>query len=163
MLDSLRHFIADLISADGQEGDYQRRAFADDDYRLAAAGLFVHLISIDGTPMDAEKIKLHALLELRFDLDPGTADRLIAAATLVEGETVDLYHYTSRLMRALDERGRARIVEMMWELVYADGRVSEFEESVVWRAADLLGISSTERIALKHRVAGGRLAPDAAS
>ena len=51
---------------------------------------------------------------------------------------------------------------MMWELVYADG-VSEFEESVVWRAADLLGISSTERIALKHRVAGDRVAPDAAS
>jgi uncharacterized tellurite resistance protein B-like protein len=159
MLDSLRHFIADLTSADGRE----QRVFADDDYRLAAAGLFVHLISIDGKPSDAEANKLHALLELRFDLDPGMADRLIAAATQVEGEAVDLYHYTSRLMRALDEQGRARIVEMMWELVYADGRVSEFEESVVWRAADLLGVSSAERIALKHRVADGRLAPDAAS
>src|SRR5215470_156737 len=102
MLESLRHFIAELTSADSHE-----RAFAEDDYRLAAAGLFIHLISID-------------------------------------------------------ERGRARIVEMMWELVYADGRVSEFEESVVWRAADLLGISSTERVALKRRVAGTRLAPDAA-
>ncbi len=159
MLESLRHFIADLTSAD----DRERRAFADDDFRLAAAGLFVHLISIDGKPTEQETKKLHALLELRFELYPGTADRLIDAATQVEGEAVDLYHYTSRLMRALDERGRARIIEMMWELVYADGRVSEFEESVVWRAADLLGISSTERIALKHRVAGGRLAPDAAT
>jgi uncharacterized tellurite resistance protein B-like protein len=121
------------------------------------------LISIDGKPTDAETKKLHALLELRFDLDPGTADRLIEAATQVEGEAVDLYHYTSRLTRTLDDRGRARIVEMMWELVYADGRVSEFEESVVWRAADLLGVSSTERIALKHRVADGRLAPGTAS
>jgi uncharacterized tellurite resistance protein B-like protein len=159
MLESLRHFIAGLTSADGND----RRAFADDDYRLAAAGLFIHLISIDGRPSDAETKELHLLIEQRFELDPGTADRLIDAATQVEGEVVDLYHYTSRLMRALDERGRARIVEMMWELVYADGRVSEFEESVVWRAADLLGVSSTERIALKHRVAGTRLAPDAAS
>jgi len=163
MLESLRHFIADLTSADDQGNGYARRAFADDDYRLAAAGLFVHLISIDGRPTDAETKKLHALLELRFDLDPGTADRLIEAATQVEGEAVDLYHYTSRLTRTLDDRGRARIVEMMWELVYADGRVSEFEESVVWRAADLLGVSSTERIALKHRVADGRLAPGTAS
>lgn len=159
MLESLRHFIAELTSADGHEP----RAFAEDDYRLAAAGLFIHLISLDGRPTDAETNKLHSLLEQRFDLDPGTADRLIDAATLIEGEAVDLFHYTSRLMRALDERGRARIVEMMWELVYADGRVSEFEESVVWRAADLLGISSTERIALKHRVAGDGLAPDIAS
>ena len=51
---------------------------------------------------------------------------------------------------------------MMWELVYADGQVSEFEDNVVWRAADLLGVSSRDRIDLKHRVAarrtrGGRL------
>jgi len=42
---------------------------------------------------------------------------------------------------------------MMWELVYADGQVSEFEDNVVWRAADLLGISSRDRIDLKHQVA----------
>jgi len=41
----------------------------------------------------------------------------------------------------------------------ADGHASEFEESVVWRSADLLGISSNERIALKNRVAEGRLSP----
>ena len=44
---------------------------------------------------------------------------------------------------------------MMWELVYADGHVSEFEENVVWRAADLLGVSSRERINLRRRVADG--------
>jgi hypothetical protein len=44
----------------------------------------------------------------------------------------------------------------MWELVYADGQVSEFEDNVVWRAADLLGISSRDRIDLKHKVAEQR-------
>ena len=66
---------------------------------------------------------------------------MIASATLVEGEAVDLYHFTSVIMRSVNEEGRFRIVEMMWELVYADGQVSEFEENVVWRAADLLGVS----------------------
>jgi uncharacterized tellurite resistance protein B-like protein len=42
---------------------------------------------------------------------------------------------------------------MMWEMIYADGQVTEFEDNVVWRAADLLGISSRDRIDLKHRVA----------
>ena len=64
---------------------------------------------------------------------------MIASATRVEGEAVDLYHFTSVIMRSVDEEGRLRIVEMMWELVYADGQVSEFEDNVVWRAADLLG------------------------
>jgi uncharacterized tellurite resistance protein B-like protein len=61
-------------------------------------------------------------------------------------------------MRTVDEAGRLRIVEMMWELVYADGTVSEFEDNVVWRASDLLGISSRDRLELKHRVAERRSA-----
>jgi uncharacterized tellurite resistance protein B-like protein len=48
---------------------------------------------------------------------------------------------------------------MMWELVYADGSVTEFEDNVVWRASDLLGISSRDRIELKHRVAERRQVP----
>jgi uncharacterized tellurite resistance protein B-like protein len=79
---------------------------------------------------------------------------LIADATQVEGEAVDLYHFTSVIMRSLDEEGRKRIVQMMWELVYADGQVTEFEDNVVWRASDLLAISQRDRIDLKHAVAG---------
>jgi hypothetical protein len=48
---------------------------------------------------------------------------------------------------------------MMSELVYADGQVREFEDNVVWRAADLLGVSSRDRIDLKHRVAGEQRTP----
>jgi uncharacterized tellurite resistance protein B-like protein len=150
MLDGLRQFIADVVSSTTHEG----RAFDDTGYRLAATALLVHVISIDGEPSEIEKRKLHSLLESRFGLDPGTADQLIASATLVEGEAVDLYHFTSVIMRSVNEEGRLRIVEMMWELVYADGQVSEFEDNVVWRAADLLGVSSRDRIELKHRVAG---------
>jgi uncharacterized tellurite resistance protein B-like protein len=111
------------------------------------------VISLDGEPSEIEKRKLHSLLESGFKLDPGTADQLIASATRVEGEAVDLYHFTSVIMRSVNDEGRLRIVEMMWELVYADGQVTEFEDNVVWRAADLLGVSSRDRIELKHRVA----------
>jgi len=105
---------------------------------------------------------LHSLIETRFGLDPGMADRLIASATRVEGEAVDLYRFTSVIMRSVNEEGRLKIVEMMWEMVYADGQVTEFEDNVVWRAADLLGISSRDRIELKHRVAA-RQAPASSS
>ena len=149
MLDGLRQFIADVVSPHA----HPDRAFDDTGYRLAATALLIHVISIDGEPSDKEKRKLHGLLESSFGLDPGAADQLIASATLVEGEAVDLYHFTSVIMRSVDEQGRLRIVEMMWELVYADGQVSEFEDNVVWRAADLLGVSSRDRIDLKHRVA----------
>src|ERR1700710_2358445 len=148
MLDGLRQFIAEVVSPTA----HQNRAFDDTGYRLAATALLIHVISLDGEPSDVEKRKLHTLLESRFGLDPGAADQLIAYATLVEGEAVDLYRFTSVIMRSVNEEGRHRIVEMMWELAYADGQVSEFEDNVVWRAADLLGVSSRDRIDLKHQV-----------
>jgi hypothetical protein len=46
---------------------------------------------------------------------------------------------------------------MMWEIIYADGRANEFESNLMWRAADLLGISSRERIELGQRVASRRV------
>jgi uncharacterized tellurite resistance protein B-like protein len=116
-------------------------------------------MSLDGEPSQAEKRKLHGLIESSFGLDRGAADKLIESAMQVEGEAVDLYHFTSVIMRSLDEAGRLRIVEMMWELVYADGQVSEFEDNVIWRAADLLGVSSRDRIDLKHRVAASAPIP----
>jgi uncharacterized tellurite resistance protein B-like protein len=157
MFESLRQFIADVVSPSATE----HQTFDDTGYRLAATALLVHVISLDGEPSAVEKQKLHSLIETRFGLDPGTADRLIAAATLEEGQAVDLYHFTSVIMRAVDETGRARIIEMMWELVYADGKVSEFEDNVVWRAADLLGISTRDRVNLRRRIAGDDAAEDA--
>ena len=148
MLDGLRQFIADIVAPQAQD-----HAFGDSDYRLAATALLVHVVSLDGQPTAAEQRKLHILIESHFGLDRGTADRLIVDATQVEGEAVDLYHFTSVIMRSLDEAGRKRIVQMMWELVYADGQVSEFEDNVVWRASDLLGIAQRDRIDLKHAVA----------
>ena len=152
MLDGLRQFIADIVSPDAD----QDRAFDDTGYLLAATALLVHVVSLDGEPSAAEKRKLHSLIESRFKLDPGKTDQLIAQATRAEGEAVDLYHFTSVIMRSVNEEGRLRIIEMMWEMVYTDGQVSEFEDNVVWRAADLLGISSRDRIELKHKVAEQR-------
>jgi uncharacterized tellurite resistance protein B-like protein len=157
MLDGLRQFIADIVAPSAE----QERAFDDTGYRLAATALLVHVVSLDGEPTAVEKQKLHSLIESSFKLDPGTANRLIASATKVEGEAVDLYHFTSVIMRSVDDEGRRRIIEMMWELVYADGKVSEFEDNVVWRAADLLAVSSRDRIDLKHRVAERQSAPSA--
>src|ERR1700761_7410906 len=135
MLDGLRQFISDVMSP-----SHGARDLDDTGYRLAATALLVHVVSLDGEPSESEKRKLHSLIESHFGLDRGTADRLIASATEAEGEAVDLFHIASVIMRSGDEEGRKRIVEMMWELVYAAGQVTEFEDNVLWRASDLLAV-----------------------
>jgi uncharacterized tellurite resistance protein B-like protein len=151
MLESLRNLISELTG-----GDKHPARFEGNDYRLAAAALLVHAATIDGSETAAEQEKLRSVLKARFSLDDAATDELIEAATAAERDAVDLYHFTSLLNRSLDEEGRRGIVEMMWEIVFADGRVGEFEDNLMWRAADLLGVSSRDRIALRRRIAGER-------
>ncbi len=151
MLDLLKSFLADIN--DGAKAPHQ---FDDSDYRLAAAALLVHVTMIDGEASAAEQAKLRNVLQQRFALDDAATDELIAAATKADAEAVDLYHFTRLLNRKLDEDGRIRMIEMMWEIVYADGERSEFEDNMVWRTADLLGISGRQRIELRQRVAASR-------
>jgi len=148
MFDAFRNFVAEFV-----DGDRHPSQFADDDYRLAAAALLVHAAAIDGDMSQAERDKLHALVKRRFGLDDGGADELIDKATVAEQEAVDLYHFASLLNRTLDDEGRARIIEMMWEIVYADGRRDELEDNLLWRSADLLGVSPRQRIELRQRIA----------
>jgi len=151
MFESFRKFLSDVA-----EGGKHPVHFEHNDYRLAAAALLVHAAAIDGNISEVERAKLHAVIKRQFGLDEATTDELVAEATEAEHDAIDLYHFTSLINRSLDEEGRKRIVEMMWEIVYADGRVTEFESNLLWRAADLLGISSRDRIELGQRVAGGR-------
>ena len=50
------------------------------------------------------------------------------------------------------KQAQARIVEMLWEMVYADGTVHEFEDNALWRIAELLNVPSRERIRLRKMV-----------
>jgi uncharacterized tellurite resistance protein B-like protein len=151
MFESFRKFLSDVA-----EGGKHPAHFEHNDYRLAAAALLVHTAAIDGNISDLERDKLHAVVKQQFDLDEATTDELVAEATEAEHEAIDLYHFTSLINRSLNEEGRRRVVEMMWEIVYADGRVTEFESNLIWRAADLLGIPSRERIELGQQVASRR-------
>jgi uncharacterized tellurite resistance protein B-like protein len=151
MFDAFRKFLSDCTT-----GDKHPSRFADDDYRLAASALLVHAAAIDGEVSPVEREQLHAVIKRSFELDEEATSELMSEATAAEHEAVDLYHFTSLINRSLNEDGRRRIVEMMWEIVYADGRVTEFEDNLLWRAADLLGISSRDRILLRQQVAGAR-------
>lgn len=128
------------------------RVFGSDDHRIAVAALLVHLVAIDGEITADERRVLREVLAEQYDLTSEDTEALVKLAKERDAEAVDLYGFTSVLKRVLDEDGRKQVVEMMWEMGFADGRISEFEDNTVWRVAELLGVSSRERIEIKKRV-----------
>ena len=93
---------------------------------------------------------LRGALRRRFALEPDEAAALVAAAQGADAEAVDLYRFTSVLKQRLDIDDRERIIAMMWKLSFADGKVHELEDNVIWRVAELLGVSTQARIRLKQ-------------
>jgi len=152
MFDALRDFIRGL----GSEEPAQH--FSADDSRFALAALLVHVVAIDGVAGEAERGKLRELLSRNFGLVDGDLDTLIEDATAAEREAVDLYRFTSVLKRHMSEDARVRVIENLWEMVYADGVSHEFEENLIWRVAELLGVNRRDRIAMKHLVAENKSA-----
>jgi uncharacterized tellurite resistance protein B-like protein len=124
------------------------------DYRVAAAALLVHVATLDHDLTSPARHKLAALLGERFSLTGALTDELIEAAVAADREAVDFYHFTHLLMRSLDEPGRLRVVEMLWEMAFADGSISEFEDNMMWRMAELLAVAPRDRIALRQQVVG---------
>jgi uncharacterized tellurite resistance protein B-like protein len=149
MFDALKSFIADLGGSAAAE-----KSFGEDDYRLAAAALLVHVAASDGGTDAAERLRLKAVIEERFGLDDAATARLIETAEQSDRDAVDFYQFTSVLKRALDEDGRLKVVEMMWEIAFADGQLHELEDNTIWRIAELLGVSARDRVLLRQRVSG---------
>ena len=147
MFEILRKFIDDTTSRpDGPA------AFAENDFRLAAVALLVHVANVDGRIDAQERTRLRQIIEERFALDAAATTRLIAKAEASDREAVDFFHFTNVLKRTLDDDGRHRVIEMMWDIAFADGEVTEFEENVVWRIASLLGVSNRDRVMLRRKV-----------
>lgn len=142
--------ISDLITAISGGGEI--KAFGEDDYRLSAAALLVHVAASDDSFDAAERGVLHDALTQRFDVDPDDADAMIDAAVAADREAVDLYQFTSMVNRALDEEGKKKLVEVLFLIGYADGKLSEFEDNIVWRASELLHVSSQDRVEIRRRI-----------
>lgn len=147
MFRTLTDFISDITG-----GQRDTEAFGADDYRLAAAALLVHVVSIDGEMSDVERDKVKSILATRFDLDATATSALMQEAIAKDAEAVDLYAFTSTLNRALDDVGRQRVVEMMFQVAFADGSLTEFEDNLVARASELLNVSDRDRVEIRREI-----------
>ena len=124
---------------------------ADNDPRLAVAVLLVHLAAVDGTVGDEEKLAVRGALQDYYGLDEDAVRKLVREARRRDAEAVDFYRFTSALT-PLTEKERIEIIRLMWQVVFADGKNHELEDNMVWRIAELIGVSARDRTTLRKQM-----------
>jgi uncharacterized tellurite resistance protein B-like protein len=152
MLDRIQAFLHTLTAP------HHTEEFAPDDPRVAFVALCFQVMEADGRISEKERQKFRDLLQERYNLSRDGLQALIAAGQQAGSEAVDYYRFTSDLRRHLvNEDDRVELLGILWDIVYADGQRSEMEDHVIWRIADLLGVSARDRV-LQRQQAAARLA-----
>ena len=148
MFDALRDIMRTIGAIEPE-----RSRLPQNDVRTASAALLFHVIDADGVVTEDERTRMRQVLSEEFGIDAAEAERLAAAGQAADEGAVDLFHFTSVLKDRLEEEDRIRFVEMLWEVTFADGEVHELEDNLIWRVADLLGVSTRDRMLMKREAA----------
>ena len=81
----------------------------------------------------------------RFGLSAAEADDLIEEATTASAESTQLLRFTSAVKQHFDHDERIEVIEMLWEVVYADGVLHDYEANLLRRVAGLIYVTDRER------------------
>ena len=149
MLSSFRRFFDEFlvpVSADAEPQVHEHQL------QLATAALLVEMARADFADDPAERDHVQALLQREFSLTAHEAERVAALGADAADAAVSLYDFTRSVDEALSTEDKIRIVEMLWQVAYADGALDKYEEHLLRKLADLLHISHRQLIQAKHRV-----------
>jgi uncharacterized tellurite resistance protein B-like protein len=152
MIDLVRKFLAKGKGANtGAQGRPESR-----DVRVAVCALFLEMASIDGEFSDSERENIISLLKRQYHLsDEHVAELMEASEEGLEG-SIDLWQFTNLINQNYSRQEKIQIIEMVWQVVYADGRLDKHEDYLVHKLAKLLRLSQKDLIDAKVKVSSRR-------
>jgi uncharacterized tellurite resistance protein B-like protein len=145
MLKAIRDFFDQRIGGAAAPGDEAHRL------PLATAALLVEVVRGDGGIGPAERQALLAAIDARFALAPADAAALVDLAEQETRLANDYYQFTSLINRGFSPQQKLRVIELMWQVAYADDALSAHEQHVLRKVAELLHVPHGDYIAAKMK------------
>jgi uncharacterized tellurite resistance protein B-like protein len=118
--------------------------------RMATATLMIDIARADHVFEESEFDRVLELVASHFELDAEQAAELVVDASEKAEDLVSVHEFTVLLHEHLDENDKSRIVALLWQIAYADGRLDKYEDSLVLKISDLLHVSRGRVMRLKH-------------
>lgn len=125
---------------------------AQNELELALAALLVEAAHGDHRFDEKERTVVARLLERRFRLSPADARALLAAGEQEASRSAELFHLTRIINERLSFEQRVELIEMLWEVAYADGVLDQYEDSLLRQVGGLIYVTDHERGAARQRV-----------
>jgi uncharacterized tellurite resistance protein B-like protein len=147
MIERFKQFFEKHLSPPvGDEAVDQRRL------HLATAALLVEMSRADGEVKEDEQAAVARAMRKAFDIGEAETAELIQLAELEIADATCYHQFTSLINKNFSKQQKAQVVEMLWEVAYADAEMEKYEEHLLRRLADLLYVPHAEFIQSKLRV-----------
>ena len=141
-----RYFEQRLDVSAAESSDHLQRRL-----RLATAALLFEVARADDHISDDEFASLERVLRETFSLKSTDIQELIRLGEQEAKLATSYFQFTSLIKDHFDLEMKAKVIEMLWRVAFADGRIDTYEEHFVRKIADLLYVPHGEFIAAKHR------------
>ena len=148
MIESLKRFFEKPQPKTAASGG----RYPDHDIRVAVCALFVEIGRIDETFTQQELDAVVEILKKKYGLSAQNADDLIREATRELDASLDLWQFAKLINANYSNAEKMEIIEMMWRIVYVDGRMDEYEHYLMNKLKNLLRISHKDLIDAKLKV-----------
>lgn len=129
-----------------------------DELQLAAVALLVEAAYMDENFDDAERDAISGVISAHFSLTTEETEALIGEAEQAQSEASDLHKFTNTINKRYDEAERIKLMEMLWEVVYADHALDHYEANLIRRLGALLHVEDRARSEARQRVLARRQA-----
>jgi len=148
MIERIKQFLFDQHGAstapDGRHSE--------DELHIAAAAMLIEAAMMDGEVDERERSRIATLIEHQFGLSPDAVQTIIEEGDKRISDSADIYSFLRVLIRHFDHEERVRLLEMLWEVAYADGELHDHEANLVRRVAGMLGVPDREAGEARQRV-----------
>jgi uncharacterized tellurite resistance protein B-like protein len=144
MLSSIQSFLSSLLMpADAAQANEARGL------QLATAVLLVEVMRCDARFAEPERAATERALRNTFSLSDGELGSLMAQAEQTAQGANDYFRFTSAMNAQFSQAQKIQVVELMWQVAYADGLLDENEQHLISKIAGLLHVTHGEYIAAK--------------
>jgi uncharacterized tellurite resistance protein B-like protein len=125
------------------------------DVRVAVCALFLEMANIDGKFSASEQDYVISLLKREYGLSDQHVVDLMEASQKGLKDSIDLWQFTNLINQNYSRDEKIQIIEMVWQIVYADGRLDKHEDYLVHKLAKLLRLTDKDLIDAKLKVLRG--------
>ncbi|MGL4517453.1 MAG: TerB family tellurite resistance protein [Shewanella sp.] len=143
MIASLRRFIQSHTQALSSEEKARQ-------LNLAAASMLLEVVLADDTLAPEEITLLPHLLTDTLGMTAQEAKELLDEAKHIQGNATSLFEFTQAINAEFSLAQKQQLLLAMWQLAYADGQLSQYEDQIIRRSADLLYLKHSELIQMRH-------------